>query len=98
MSVCAASDLHANDGVDKEEHGNEQANVGQSLEGLDEGPQKDPDGVALSQQLDQTSCSEQLQETHVECINRLAEGNRREEENCCLLLSDVSLAYTELQS
>lgn len=66
------SNLHADDGVDEEEHGDEQADVGQSLEGLDEGPQKDPDGVTLSQQLDQASCSEQLQEAHVERFDRLA--------------------------
>lgn len=78
MSACLP-DLHANDGVDEEEHGDEQADIGQSLEGLDEGPQEDPDGVALSQQFDETSCSEQLQETHVELINRLAPGQKEGE-------------------
>lgn len=66
------SNLHANDGVDEKKHGDEQADVGQSLEGLDEGPQKNADGVTLSEQFDQTSSSEQLQETHVERINKLA--------------------------
>ena len=32
-------DLHANDGVDEEEHGDEQDDVGERLEGLDEGPE-----------------------------------------------------------
>jgi len=45
----AVSDLHADDGVDEEEHGDEEADVGQRLEGLDEGPQQDADGVALPQ-------------------------------------------------
>ncbi len=71
------SDLHANDGVDEEEHGDEQADVRQSLEGLDEGPQENPNGVTLSQQFDQTSCSEQLQETHIELINKLLQEQRR---------------------
>ena len=31
--------LHANDGVDEEEHGDEQDDVGERLEGLDEGPE-----------------------------------------------------------
>lgn len=78
LSACLP-DLHANDGVDEEEHGDEQADIGQSLEGLDEGPQEDADGVALSQQFDETSCSEQLQETHVELINRLAPGQKEGE-------------------
>ena len=36
------------------------------LEGLDEGPQQDPDGVALSQQLDEPSRPEQSQEAQVQ--------------------------------
>lgn len=36
------------------------------LEGLNEGPQEDADGVALPQQLDETSCSEQPQEAQVD--------------------------------
>lgn len=36
------------------------------LEGLNEGPQQDADGVALSQQLDETSGSEQPQKTQVD--------------------------------
>lgn len=79
MHQASTPDLHADDGVDKEEHGDEEADVGQRFEGLDEGPQKDADGVALSEQLDQTSRSEQLQEAHVEGINKLVEGNTRGE-------------------
>lgn len=86
MSACLP-DLHANDGVDEEEHGDEQADIRQSLEGLDEGPQEDPDGVALSQQFDETSCSEQLQETHVELIHRLAPGQKKGEGKLVLLVA-----------
>lgn len=72
------SNLHADDCVDEEEHGDEQADVGQSLEGLDKSPQENADGVTLSEQFDQASCSEQLQETHIELINRLAQGERKQ--------------------
>lgn len=74
--VCAA-DLHANDGVDKEKHGDEQADVGQCFEGLHKGPQKNPDGVTLSQQFDQTSSSKQLQETHVERTHYLEDSQEK---------------------
>lgn len=36
------------------------------LEGLNEGPQQDSDSVALPQQLDETSCSEEPQEAQVD--------------------------------
>ena len=36
------------------------------LEGLDEGPQQDSDGLSLPEQLDETSCSEQPQEAQVD--------------------------------
>lgn len=72
------SNLHADDCVDEKEHGDEQADVGQSLEGLDKSPQENADGVTLSEQFDKASCSEQLQETHVELVNRLAQGERKE--------------------
>ena len=41
-SCVDMDNLHANDGVDEEEHGDEQDDVGERLEGLDEGPEKDP--------------------------------------------------------
>ena len=50
------------------------------LEGLDKGPQQDSYGVTLSQQLDQSGCSEQLQETHVDGIQRLDRQRERETE------------------
>lgn len=85
-TLCAClSNLHAYDGVDEEEHGDEQADIRQSFEGLDEGPQEDPNGVSLSQQFDETSCSEQLQETHVELINRLVQRCRKREGKWCSL-------------
>ena len=39
-----------------------------TLKRLYEGPQEDPDRVALSQQLDQASCSKQPQEADVDKI------------------------------
>lgn len=39
-----------------------------NLERLYEGPQQDADGFSLSQQLDETSCPEQPQETQVDEI------------------------------
>ena len=33
------ANLHANDGIDEEEHGDEQDDIGERLEGLDEGPE-----------------------------------------------------------
>lgn len=80
QSICRRvrfSDLHANDGVDEEEHGDEEANIWERFEGLDEGPKENPDCVALSQQFDQASCSEQLQEAHVKLFNRLEERARK---------------------
>lgn len=42
--------------------------MGPNLEGLNEGPEQDADGFSLPQQLDETSCSEQPQETQVDEI------------------------------
>lgn len=64
--------LHADYCIDEEEHGDEQADVGQRFEGLHESPEENADGVALSKQLDEASGSKQLQETHVESVDRLA--------------------------
>lgn len=72
--MYACSDLHADDGVDEKEHGDEQADIGQGLEGLHEGPQENPDGVTLPQQFDQTGSSEKFQKTHVDRINKLEKG------------------------
>lgn len=58
--------LHPDDGIDEEQHGNEQDDVGKSLERLDEGPQKDTDGVALPQQLHKTSCAKQAQKADID--------------------------------
>lgn len=45
----ATTYLHANDGVDEEEHGDQEANVRQRLEGLYEGPKEYANGVALTE-------------------------------------------------
>ena len=42
--------------------------MGVNLEGLNEGPEQDANGFALPQQLDETSCPEQPQETQVDEI------------------------------
>lgn len=42
------------------------AHVRKHLEGLDEGPQQDADGVALPQQLDEAGSSEQPQKAQVQ--------------------------------
>ena len=76
--------LHPDDCVDEEEHCDEKNDVRQrlqiwnmktslripevNLETLDEGPEEDPDGVSLSQQLDQSSCSEQAEEANIEKV------------------------------
>lgn len=60
--------LHADDGVDEEQHGDKQTNVGQCLERLYERPQQNANGVALTQQLDQSSGTEQSQKAHIECV------------------------------
>lgn len=73
------SDLHANDGVDEEEHSNEQADIRQSLEWLNKGPEEDADGVTLPKQFDQTSGTKQLQEAHVDRVNVLGTPRRKEE-------------------
>lgn len=60
--------LHADDGINEEEHRDEQTHVRQSLERLDECPQQDADGVALTQQLDEPGRSEQSQEADLHVI------------------------------
>lgn len=60
--------LHANNRIDEEQHGNQQADVRQRLEWLHECPQQNANGVALAQQLDQSSRSEQTQKAHIECV------------------------------
>lgn len=60
--------LHPDDGVDEEEHRDEQADVWQRLERLHERPQQDPDGVALAEQLDEPGRAEQPQEANIERI------------------------------
>ena len=60
------ADLHADDGVDEEEHADEEDDVGQRLERLHERPQQDPDRLALPQQLDEAGGAEQPQEAHVD--------------------------------
>ena len=58
--------LHPNDGINEKQHGNKQNDIGQCFEGLYKSPQQDSNSVSLSQQLDQTSSSEQSEKTHID--------------------------------
>ena len=58
--------LHADDGVDEEEHADQQDDVGQRLERLHERPQQNPDRLALAEQLDEARGAKQPQETDVD--------------------------------
>lgn len=62
MQVCTY--LHANDSVDEEEHSNEQTDVGQCLERLYKGPEKNANRVPLTEELDETSCSKEPKKAH----------------------------------
>ena len=67
-------DLHPDDGVDEEEHGDQQDDVRERLEGLDEGPEEDPDGLALPEQLDEAGGPEEAEEADVDDgLDELAE-------------------------
>lgn len=60
--------LHSDDGVNEKQHCNEQADIRQSFERLNEGPEQNSDCVSLAQQLNQTGRTEQTQEAHVKRI------------------------------
>ena len=66
MKADVAKDLHADDGVDEEQHGDEQDDVGEGLERLHEGPEEDADGVALPEKLHQAGSSEQTEKADVD--------------------------------
>ena len=66
VEADVTEDLHPDDCVDEEQHGDEQDDVGQGLEGLNESPKQDSDGVTLPQELDQASGSEKTQKTDVD--------------------------------
>ena len=59
-----AKHLHAHHAVDEEDEGDEQANPGQGLEGLEEGPEEGSDALVLVEQLDEPSDTEQPEETN----------------------------------
>ena len=61
----ALGHLHANDGVDEEEHCQEEADVGQRFERLHEGPQQDADRVALPQQFNEAGRAEKAKKADV---------------------------------
>ena len=57
--------LHADDGVDEEEHGQKEADVGQRLERLHESPEQNADGVALPQKFDEARRAEKAKEADI---------------------------------
>ena len=65
-SKSQPSHLHSNDSRNEEEHPHEQTDVGQRFDGLNEGPQQDADGVALTQKFDQTGRPEEAEESKIE--------------------------------
>ena len=64
-SCVDMDNLHANDGVDEEEHCQEEADVGQRLERLHEGPQQDANRVALPQQFNEAGRAEKAKKADV---------------------------------
>ena len=54
--------LHADDPVDEEDECDEDADPGERLEGLDEGPEQRADALALREQLDEAHHAEQPEE------------------------------------
>lgn len=64
----SATYLHSDDGVNEKEHGNQEAHIGQRLEGLDKGPEENPDCVALAEEFYQARGSEETQEAHLHVI------------------------------
>ena len=64
----SAFDLHSDDGVDEEEHTDQEDDVGQRLERLHERPQQDPDRLALTKQLYETGGAKQSEEADVDEI------------------------------
>ena len=63
-----SKDLHTNDGIDEEQHGNQQNDIRQGFEGLYKSPQQYSNGVTLSQKFDQSSSSKEPQKTDIDEI------------------------------
>lgn len=63
-SCVLLTHLHSNDRVDEEEHDNEQCNVRQSLERLDEGPQKRSNAFASAQKFHQSHDTEESEKVY----------------------------------
>lgn len=61
-----AEHLHADHGVDEEEHDDQEADVGQRLERFDERPEQRLDALLLAEQLHQAHHAEQAEEVHRE--------------------------------
>ena len=56
--------LHAHNAVDEEDEGNEEADPGEGLEGLEEGPEEGSDALVFVEQFDKPRHTEQSEETN----------------------------------
>ena len=54
-----SEDLHSDDGINEEQHGDEQNDIRQSFEWLNKSPKQNTNGVTLAKQLHQTGCTKQ---------------------------------------
>ena len=59
-----AKHLHAHHPVDEEDEGDEEADPGEGLEGLEKGPEKGSDAFVFVEQLDETGHTEQPEKTN----------------------------------
>ena len=78
----SAFDLHSDDGVDEEEHADQEDDVGQRLERLHERPQQDPDRLALTKQLYETGGAKQSEEADVDEILLKSKNPDLHSRNC----------------
>ena len=58
-----AEHLHPDDAVDEEDEGDEEADPGEGLEGLEKGPEKGSDAFVFVEQFDKTRHTEQTEKT-----------------------------------
>ena len=59
-----AKHLHAHHAVDEEDEGDEKADPGEGLEGLEKGPEEGPDALVFVEQFDKARHTEQPEKTN----------------------------------
>lgn len=64
LGIWRYSYLHSNDSIDKEEHDDQEGDVGQSLKTLDEGPEQSADALSSTQQFDESHHTKKPEEVH----------------------------------